>query len=320
MQVEDRDRNAFQPANGVAIAIQTENALSLQQNEFSSRAPEAEYRIPPDEIELIIRPGDIGTGYWAELWRYRELFYFLAWRDLKVRYKQTVIGIAWAVIRPLLMMIIFTVLFSRIAGLTSPDDVPYPVLVMAGLIAWQFFAAVMGEGSNSILANASLITKVYFPRIIVPCSVSAVATADLAITWVLTLGIMAFYGVLPSWQIVFLPAFLILGLAAALGAGFWLSALTVRYRDTRFVTPFMVQFGLYVTPVGFSTFSVPEAYRAIFALNPMVGVIEGFRWCLFGVGALSWYVLLISVISAAAILLTGFRYFRATERYFADTI
>lgn len=273
-----------------------------------------------DEVQIVIRPGASGGAYWAELWRYRELFYFLAWRDIKVRYKQTVIGIAWAVIRPLLTMVIFTLLFGRLAGLPSPDGVPYPVLVMAGLVAWQFFASVMSEGSNSVLGSANLITKVYFPRIIVPGSVTAVAFADLAITGILTLLLMAFYGVIPSGQIVFLPIFLLLCLGAALGVSFWLAALTVRYRDMRFVIPFLVQFGLYVTPVGFSTFSVPSVYRPIFALNPMVGVIEGLRWSLLGVGAVDGWTLPVSVLVCVILLTTGFRYFRSTERHFADTI
>lgn len=269
---------------------------------------------------IVVRAAGSDRGYWRELWKYRELFYFLAWRDLKVRYKQTVIGVAWAVIRPLLTMIIFTVVFSRLAKLPSTGDVPYPVLVMAGLIAWQFFAAVMGEGSQSIVSNANLITKIYFPRVIVPASVLAVAMADLAITGMLTLLLMAWYRVWPSWHIIALPAFLLMAIAAALGVGLWLSALTVRYRDMRFVIPFTVQFGLYVTPVGFSTATVAAAYRPLYALNPMVGVIEGFRWSLLGTGELSGGILPISVTTALLLLVTGFRYFRATERSFADTI
>jgi lipopolysaccharide transport system permease protein len=275
---------------------------------------------PPLPDEIVLRPSGPAGGYWAELWRYRELFLFLAWRDLKVRYKQTVIGVAWAVIRPLIVMAIFVVIFGRLAGLPSPGDVPYPLLVMSAMIAWQFFASVMGEGSTSILGNANLITKVYFPRVIVPASVVAVALADLGVTGVLTLGLMAIYGVLPPLQVLLLPLFVLLGLAAALGAGLWLSALTVRFRDVRFVVPFIVQFGLYATPVGFSTFAVPEQYRPLFAINPMVGVIEGFRWCLLGTGAVGGWVLPVSTASAVALLVSGFRYFRATERRFADTI
>lgn len=274
----------------------------------------------PETDEVILRPGGSSRGYWAELWRYRELFFFLAWRDLKVRYKQTTVGVAWAVIRPLLVTTIFVVMFGRLAHLPSPDGVPYPLLVLAGMIAWQFFAAVMGEGSNSVLSNANLISKVYFPRIVVPASVVAVAFADLVITGLMTIGLMAWYRFVPSVQVLLLPAFLLLALAAALGVGFWLSALTVRYRDVRFIIPFLVQFGLYVTPVGFSTQIVPEVYRPLFALNPLVGVIEGVRWCLLGTGVLDHGVLPISAAVAVGLLVTGFLYFRKTERVFADTI
>jgi lipopolysaccharide transport system permease protein len=276
-------------------------------------------RLTPGE-EVVLRAGGSSRGYWAELWRYRELFLFLAWRDLKVRYKQTTVGVAWAVIRPLLVTVIFVVVFGRLAHLPSPDAVPYPLLVIAGMVAWQFFSAVMSEGSNSVLTNANLITKVYFPRVVVPASVVAVALADLGITGLITFGLMVWYGFLPPVQVLLLPVFLILALAAAFGVGFWLSALTVRYRDVRFIVPFLVQFGLYVTPVGFSTLSVPETYRPLFALNPMVGVIEGFRWCLLGTGVLGDGVLPVSATMAVVLLVTGFRYFRMTERHFADTI
>lgn len=292
-----------------------------EQPETVTRPPHHEPPAPalPDE-ELVLRAGGGSRGYWAELWRYRELFAFLAWRDLKVRYKQTTVGVAWAVLRPLLVTVIFVVVFGRLANLPSPDGVPYPLLVLVGMAAWQFFAAVMGDGSNSVLNNANLISKVYFPRVIVPASVVAVGLADLVITGGLTAGLMAWYGRLPPAQVLLLPAFVALALVAALGTGLWLSALTVKYRDVRFLVPFVVQFGLYVTPVGFSTASVPEAYRLLFAVNPMVGVIEGFRWCLLGSGAIDGGVLAVSAASAGLLLVTGFRFFRATERRFADTI
>lgn len=273
-----------------------------------------------DTGETVIRPNRGSAHYWAEVWRFRELFVFLAWRDLAVRYKQMTIGIAWALIRPLITMVIFTLVFGRLAGLESPGGVPFALLVMAGLLPWQFFAAVMAEGSASLLTNAHLITKVYFPRLIVPASSVAVALADLLVAGGLLTGMMLWYRHTPPWQIVLLPVFLALGMAAALGVGFWLSALTVKYRDFRFVVPFMVQFGLYVTPVGYSTASVPEEYRPLFALNPLVGVIEGFRWCLLGVGEVGGWVLPISTGVSAGLLVTGFRYFRNSERRFADTI
>jgi lipopolysaccharide transport system permease protein len=275
---------------------------------------------PPEPDEVVLRADGSSRGYWAELWRYRELFLFLAWRDLKVRYKQTTVGVAWAVIRPVLVTAIFVVVFSRLANLPAPEGVPYPLLVLTGMIAWQFFAAVMSEGSNSVVSNANLVSKVYFPRIIVPASAVAVATADFAITGVLLGGLMLVYQFAPSAQVVFLPLFVLLGLAAALGIGFWLSALTVRYRDVRFLVPFITQFGLYVTPVGFATATVPEQYRLAFALNPMVGVIEGFRWSLLGTGSLGGGVLAVSTATAATLLVSGFLYFRATERRFADII
>lgn len=273
-----------------------------------------------DAEELVLRPGGSSRGYWAELWKYRELFYFLAWRDLKVRYKQTIIGVAWAVLRPLIVTIIFVVVFGKLANLPSPAGVPYPLLVLAGMIAWQFFSSVMSEGSASVVANANLVTKIFFPRIIVPASSVAVALADLAVTGIMMLGLMAWYQVLPPIQVLLLPAFLLMALAAALGVAFWLSALTVRYRDVRFIVPFMVQFGLYITPVGFSTINVPEAYRPLLALNPMTGVIEGFRWCLLGQGVLDSWIVPISAASALVLLVSGFRFFRATERQFADII
>ncbi len=276
--------------------------------------------VSPASDEIVLRPGGNSRGYWNELWRYRELFAFLAWRDLKVRYKQTTVGVAWAVIRPLLVTVIFVTVFGRLANLPSPEGVPYPLLVLAGMTAWQFFATVMADGSNSVLSNANLISKVYFPRVIVPASVVVVAFADLLITGLMTLALMAWYGVLPPVQVLLLPVMILLALASALGVGFWLSALTVRYRDVRILVPFLVQFGLYVTPVGFSTTAVPERYHPLFALNPMVGVIEGFRWCLLGTGAVDGWVLPVSAISAVAFLVTGFRYFRATERQFADII
>ncbi len=270
--------------------------------------------------EIVIRPGGNWAGYWAELWRFRELFFFLAWRDVKIRYKQTAIGVGWALLRPLLVMLIFTLVFSRLAKLESPGSIPYPLLIMAGMLPWQFFAAVMGEGSNSLFANANLITKVYFPRLIIPASSVAVALVDLLISGTLMIGMFAWYGMLPPLNVLLLPAFVVMAFMAALGIGLLLSALTVRYRDVRYVIPFLVQFGLYATPVGYSTASIPEEYRWLFALNPMVGVIEGFRWSLLGNGMLGDGVLPASLAVTLILLVGGFRYFRATERQLADTI
>jgi lipopolysaccharide transport system permease protein len=278
--------------------------------------------VPADaaaETELVVEAGKTAGQYWRDLWRYRELFYFLAWRDIKVRYKQTTVGIAWALIRPLLTMVIFTIVFGRLAKLPAPGEIPYPLLVMAGMLPWQFFANAMSECGGSILANANLISKVYFPRLITPASVVLVTFVDLLISGVLMLGLMAWYGFTPPWQVLTLPVFLVLALAAALGVGLWLSALTVKYRDFRYIVPFVVQFGLYVSPVGFSTDVVPEEWRLVFALNPMTGTIEGFRWALLG-SPLRPAELAVSTCVTILLLVTGFAYFRATERQFADTI
>jgi lipopolysaccharide transport system permease protein len=272
------------------------------------------------ETEIVIRPGGGLAGYWAELWRFRELFFFLAWRDVKIRYKQTSIGVGWALLRPFMFMLIFTLIFSKLAKLTSPGDVPYPLMIMAGMLPWQFFAQVMGEGSNSLFANANLITKVYFPRLLIPASAVAVALVDLLISGVLLVGMFAWYGFLPPLNVLLLPFFMAIAFLAALGVGLLLSALTVRYRDVRIIIPFLVQFGFFATPIGYSTAAVPVDYRWLFALNPMVGAIEGFRWSLFGVGVLGDGVLPASLAMTAVVLVCGFRYFRATERQFADTI
>jgi len=272
-----------------------------------------------DAVELVVTAGRSSQQYWRDLWRYRELFFFLAWRDFAVRYKQTAIGVAWALLRPLLTMIVFTVIFGGLAKMPAPDGVPYPLLVMSGMLPWTFFSAAMSESAASILANANLISKVYFPRLITPAAVVLVTFVDLAISGLLMLGLMLYFGRLPPWQIVVLPLFLVQALAAALGVGLWLSALTVKYRDFRFVVPFLVQFGLYISPVGFSSDVVPTSWRTAFALNPIVGVIEGFRWTLLGT-SLHFVDVGLSLIVTVAVLATGFRYFRATERQFADTI
>lgn len=270
--------------------------------------------------EIVIKPGRSERNYFRDLWRFRELFYILAWRDLAVRYKQTVIGVAWAVIRPLLMMVVFTVVFGKIAKLPS-GGVPYPVLVFAGMLPWQFFATALAESSNSLIVNTNLISKVYFPRLIVPASSVITSLVDFAITCVLLAILMAIYGVVPSWQVVFLPLFVLLAFLAATGFGLWLSALNVEYRDFRYIVPFIVQFGLYVSPVGFNSDVVPEQWRLLYSLNPMVGVIDGFRWCLLGGDiALDWRGVWLSTGLVVAVLWSGLRYFRRTERSFADVI
>jgi lipopolysaccharide transport system permease protein len=270
--------------------------------------------------ELIIEAGHTERNYWRDLFRYRELFYFLAWRDVLVRYKQTVIGILWAVLRPLLTMLVFTFVFSRIAKLPA-EGMPYPIMVFAAMLPWQLFATSLTEGSNSLISNANLISKVYFPRLIVPASAVIVSFVDFAISMVLLGILMAIYGVWSGWTILMLPVFTLLAMLASAGAGIWLAALNVKYRDFRYVVPFIVQFGLYISPVGFSSNIVPEKWRLLYDVNPMVGVIDGFRWAISnGATAFPAQSLLLSLVTVSFLLGTGIWYFRKTERTFADVI
>jgi len=270
--------------------------------------------------KLVIEAGRAERQYWKDLWRYRELFYFLAWRDILVRYKQTAIGIAWALIRPFLTMIVFTVVFGTVAKLPS-QGVPYPILVFAALLPWQFFANSLSECSTSLITNSNLISKVYFPRLIVPTSAVVVSFVDFMISGIILLGLMAWYNFVPSWRILTLPVFILVAFAAALGAGLWLAALNVQYRDFRFIVPFIVQFGLYISPVGFSSSVIPEKWRLLYSLNPMVGVIDGFRWAILGGEAqldLPGFILSLGLVSL--LLISGIWYFRKMERTFADVI
>jgi lipopolysaccharide transport system permease protein len=271
--------------------------------------------------ELIIEQGRTEKNYWADLWRYRELFFFLAWRDILVRYKQTVIGVAWSVVRPLLTMIIFTVLFSRVAKLHSDAAVPYALLVMAGMLPWNFFSNSLSESSNSLITNVNLISKVYFPRLIVPAGSVITSFVDFAITLVLMTLMMAFYRFLPDWHLLALPFFVALAFASSFGVGLWLSALNVEYRDFRYIIPFIVQFGLYVSPVGFSSSVIPARWRLLYALNPVVGIIDGFRWSLLRGQSRIWPPgLFICIGITFALCFSGIWYFRKTEKTFADVI
>lgn len=272
------------------------------------------------DFHLIIEPGRSIKNYWRDLWRYRELFYFLASRDILVRYKQTAIGIAWSVIRPFLTMIVFTLIFGKLAKLPS-EGVPYTIMVFAALLPWQFFANSMAESSNSLIANASMLTKVYFPRVVVPTSSVIVSLVDFFISFVILGLLMAWYGFVPSWRMFSLPLFLLLAFSASFGVSLWLSALNVKYRDFQHVIPFVVQFGLYVSPVGFTSSIVPEKWRLLYSLNPMVGVIDGFRWAILGGDTrLYWPGFILSIALTGTILISGFRYFRKTERVLADVI
>jgi len=271
--------------------------------------------------ELIIEPGRAETNYWHDLWRYRELFYFLAWRDILVRYKQTAIGIAWAVVRPFLTMIIFTILFSRIAKLHSEGNVPYALLVMAGMLPWQFISTSLSASSESLVSNSNLISKVYFPRLIVPASSVITSFVDFLITLALMALMMLWYRFTPGFQVLLLPAFMVLAFCCAFGAGLWLSALTVEYRDFRYVIPFIVQFGLYISPVGFSSSVVPSKWRLLYSLNPAVGAIDGFRWALLhGQNPIWWPAMVESIVVTSILCVTGVWYFRKMERTFADVI
>lgn len=273
-----------------------------------------------EQPEIVIKPGMGALHYWRDIWRYRELFFFLAWRDILVRYKQTTIGIAWSVLRPLLTMVVFTIVFGRLAKLPS-NGVPYPVMVYAAMLPWQFFANSLAECSNSLIDNANLLTKVYFPRLIVPAGAVIVSLVDFFISLVILGGLMVWYQFVPGLKIVFLPFFLLMAFMASFGAGLWLSALNVKYRDFRYVVPFLVQFGLYISPVGFSSAIVPDEWRLLYFLNPMVGVIDGFRWAILGDSfPVNWRGLWLSGLVVAAVFGTGLLYFRRMERSFADVV
>lgn len=273
-----------------------------------------------DEFDTIIEPGRSLKNYWVDLWRYRELFFFLAWRDVLVRYKQTVIGVAWSLIRPLLTMVVFTVIFGNIAKLPS-NGVPYPILVFSAMLPWQFFANSLTECSGALIANSSMLTKVYFPRLIMPSSAIIVSFVDFMITFVMLLVLMIWYHFIPSWRIFMLPFFLLLALIPSLGIGLLLSALNVKYRDFRYIVPFIVQFGLYISPVGFSSNVVPQGWRFMYSINPMVGVIDGFRWAILGGDSLIyWPGFILSCVFSITFLILGVWYFRRMESSFADVI
>ena len=269
---------------------------------------------------LEIEAGKIERYYWKDLWRYRELFYFLAWRDILVRYKQTTLGIAWALIRPLLTMLVFTIVFSKLAKLPS-GNIPYPLLILAAMLPWQFFASAVSESGNSLISNANMISKIYFPRLVIPTAAVIVSFVDFIISGILIFIMMLWYGFTPDWRLLSLPLLMLLVFLTALGAGLWIAALTVKYRDFRYITPFIVQMGLYVSPVGFSSTIVPEQWRLLYSINPMVGIIDGFRWALLaGQTPLYWPGLLLSLAVTSVLLISGTIYFRKTERSFADLI
>lgn len=255
----------------------------------------------------------------AELWQHRELFYFLIWRDIKIRYKQTVIGGAWAILQPLLMVLIFTAIFSQLMR-TSSGDVPYPLLVVAALLPWQVYARGLSEASTSLVLNERLITKVYFPRLLMPASIVCAGLLDLALASLLLVGMMGFYGIVPASTIVVIPLFILLALVAAAGVSFWLSALDVQYRDVRHTIPVLTQLWFFATPIFYPSSLIPEPWRAVYSLNPMVGVVEGFRWSLLGQDVLEPAMIAASVLVAILLFTSGMVYFRLTEKSIADVI
>lgn len=273
------------------------------------------------QTETILEAGRSEKNYWLDLWRYRELFQVLAWRDVSVRYKQTAIGVLWAVIRPILTMVVFAVIFGRIAKLPTEGGAPYPLMVFAGMLPWTFFSSALSDASNSLVTSANLISKVYFPRLIVPTAAILVALVDFAISFVILLLLMAWYRYMPSWPMLTLPFFVLVAFLAAVGPGLWITALNVKYRDFRYVIPFVVQFGLYLSPVGFSSSVISEKWRLLYSLNPLVGVIDGFRWAILGGDSrIYWPGFSLSLVVVVFFLWLGIRQFRKMERTFADII
>jgi lipopolysaccharide transport system permease protein len=270
---------------------------------------------------IVLEPGRADRNYWTDLWRYRELFLILAWRDLAVRYKQTAIGVVWAILRPLLTMVIFTMIFGRVAKLSSDGAAPYPLLVFAAMLPWTLFATSLSDASSSLIGNANLISKVYFPRLIVPTATIVTAFADFLISLVILLAMMICYRFAPGWNMLLLPVFVLLALLASLGPGLWITALNVKYRDFRYVIPFVAQFGLYVSPVGFSSRVIPEEWRLLYSLNPLVCVIDGFRWCILGdASPIYGPGFALSLVVVAFFLWLGVSQFRKMEKTFADMI
>jgi lipopolysaccharide transport system permease protein len=277
-----------------------------------------------DDFDIWLEAGRTEKHYWLDLWRYRELFVILAWRDIAVRYKQTIIGVAWSLLQPFLTMIIMTIVFGKLASLHSEGTAPYAIMVFSAMLPWQFFSNSLALSGQSLVGNANLVSKVYFPRLIVPASAVGVALADFVLSFLILGAMMIFYRFIPSWRILTLPVFVLLSMMISLGPGLFVTALNVKYRDFRFVLPFMIQFGLYVCPVGFSSSIIKEKFGEvaflIYSLNPMVGVIDGFRWAIIDEASFSLPSFLISLTVASVLFVTGIWYFRKMERTFADII
>jgi len=275
---------------------------------------------------IVIEPDTEDSNYWKDLWNFRGLFYFLAWRDVLVRYKQTVIGILWSVLKPLITIVVFTIVFNKLGGMKSEANVPYALMVCAGMLPWQFFSSAFSESANSLLANSNLLTKVYFPRLIVPASTVIVSLIDFLISFLILIGMFVWYKYVPDWKILMLPFFLLLATITAMGFGLFIAALNVKYRDFKYIIPFIIQFGLYISPVGFSSNVVYDKdispiLKYLYALNPMAGVIDGFRWCILG-GTTPLHIpeFISSIVVSFLFLFIGIWYFRRMEKSFADVI
>ncbi len=273
------------------------------------------------EVTLVLEAGRAEQHYWRDLWRYRDLFLILAWRDVSVRYKQTLIGVAWAVLRPFLTMVVFTVVFGKLAKLPSEGNAPYPLLVFAGMLPWTLFSSALTGAADSMIASSQLVGKVYFPRMIIPVATVVTALIDFLVSLSVLAAVMIWYRFVPGWQICLLPLFVVLALLASIGPGLWIAALNLKYRDFRYLIPFLVQIGLYICPVGFSSSVIPAEYRLLYSLNPLVGIIDGFRWSILG-GESPLYLpgFAVSLVIVAFFLWLGIARFRATERSFADLI
>ena len=273
-----------------------------------------------DEI-LVIEPGRADKHYWRDLWRYRDLFLILAWRDVAVRYKQTIIGIGWAILRPFLTMVVFTVVFGKVAKLPSDGAAPYALMVFAGMLPWYLFSSALAGAAESVVVNGNLIGKVYFPRMIIPAASLLTALVDFISSFAMMLALMLWYRFVPSWQILLLPLFVALALLASLGTGLWITSLNIKYRDFRYAIPFLLQLGLYISPVGFTSSIVPDQWRLVYSLNPLVGVIDGFRWCILGgASTIYWPAFALSLVVIAVSVWYGVRRFRDTEKSFADLL
>jgi lipopolysaccharide transport system permease protein len=291
----------------------------LKGNEFG-RMKKSKKLNTDKKYELIIEANKSKLNYWKDIWEYRELFYFLAWRDILVRYKQTVLGIAWSVIRPFLTMVVLTIVFGKIAGLPS-GNAPYAIMVYAAMLPWQYFSTSFSDSSNAMISNSNLLTKVYFPRIIIPATTIVVCVIDFLISFAILVILMIYYQYAPGWQIITLPLFLLIATITSLGTGFFISALNVQYRDFKYIVPFIIQFGLYISPVGYSTDTISEKWRFIYSLNPMVGVIDGFRWAILG-GNSKIYLpgFILSIFVSLVFLFLGIKTFRKMECVFADIV